>query len=217
MSPKNKKAAKDKEQVDNIEAQQQEVMESEEATVEQTDSVSEDLTDEKAAVESEAAEAKKTDAHEDEKNDPVVAAEEKAKEWQDKYMRLSAEFDNYRKRTLKEKMDLTKLANEDLLKNILPVVDDFERGRDTIGKAQSIEALKEGIDHIYTKFKEFLKRNGVKEIEAMNEPFDIDFHEAITKIPSPDESGKGKVLDVVEKGYLLNEKVIRYAKVVVGD
>lgn len=147
----------------------------------------------------------------------VAAAEDSARDWQDKYMRLSAEFDNYRKRTLKEKVDLTKSANGDLLKDILPVVDDFERGRETIEKSDDIEGLKEGVHLIYNKFVEFLGKNGVKEIEAKETDFDIDFHEALTKIPAPTEELKGKVVDVIEKGYLLNDKVIRYAKVVVGE
>ncbi len=140
-----------------------------------------------------------------------------AKEWQDKYMRLSAEFDNYRKRTLKEKAEITKLANADLLKDILPVVDDFERGRNTLAQAVDLDSFRLGIDLIYNKFVEFLRQNGISEIDARNQAFDLDFHEALTKIPAPTEDEKGKVIDVIEKGYLLNERVIRYAKVVVGE
>jgi molecular chaperone GrpE len=143
--------------------------------------------------------------------------EQKAKEWHDKYLRLSAEFDNYRKRTLKEKADLLRLANEDLLREILPVVDDFERGMDSMDKSQDVDALKEGVHLIHRRFIEFLKQKGIKEIEAKDQPFDIDFHEAMTKIPAPSKDMKGKVVDVIEKGYILNEKVVRYAKVVVGD
>jgi molecular chaperone GrpE len=147
----------------------------------------------------------------------IAAAEDSAKDWQNKYMRLSAEFDNYRKRTLKEKTELTKTANGDLLKDILPVIDDFDRGRDNINNSDNIEGLKEGVELIYNKFSEFLRQNGVKEIEAKGEEFDIDFHEALTKIPAPSEDLKGKVVDVIEKGYTLSDKVIRYAKVVVGE
>jgi molecular chaperone GrpE len=143
--------------------------------------------------------------------------EQKAKEWHDKYLRLSAEFDNYRKRTLKEKADLIRLANEDLLRDILPVVDDFERGMDSMDKSQDVDALKEGVHLIHRRFLEFLKQKGIKEIEAKDQPFNIDFHEAMTKIPAPSKDLKGKVVDVIEKGYILNEKVVRYAKVVVGD
>ncbi len=143
--------------------------------------------------------------------------EVKNKELHDKYLRLSAEFDNYRKRTLKEKMELTKSAGEQLLVNILPVVDDFERGMKSISDAKDIESIKEGIKLIYNKLKEFLNQNGVKEIEASNKEFDIDYHEAITKTPVQDEKLKGKVVDIIEKGYILNDKVIRFSKVVVGE
>ena len=142
---------------------------------------------------------------------------EKLEEINDKYLRLSAEFDNYRKRTLKEKMDLTKTAGEDILINILPVVDNFERAIEASKKAEDIDAVMQGIDLIYNNFKDFLKQRGVKEIEAVGQPLDTDWHEAITNIPAPDEESKGKIVDVIEKGYALNDKVIRYAKVVVGE
>jgi molecular chaperone GrpE len=144
-------------------------------------------------------------------------AEQESRDWYDKYLRLSAEFDNYRKRTLKEKADTIRSANEDLLKDLLPIIDDFERGIDNIEKANDIEALKTGVVLIYNKFREFIKQNGLKEIEARDQVFNLDFHEAITAIPSPSDEMKGKVLDVVEKGYMLNDKVIRYAKVVLGE
>lgn len=147
-----------------------------------------------------------------EKTDKEIIAE-----LNDKYLRLAAEFDNYRKRTLKERMDLMKSAGEDILINIIPVMDDFERGLEVIDKAKEISAVKEGVQLIYNKFKDFLKQRGVKEIEAKEKDFDTDLHEAITKIPAPDEKLKGKVVDVVEKGYYLNEKVIRFSKVVIGE
>jgi molecular chaperone GrpE len=157
-----------------------------------------------------------TDQLEDCKN-CQAKADDSAREWQDKYIRLSAEFDNYRKRTMKEKADLIKQANGDLLKDILPVIDDFERGIDHIDKTEDLSGLKQGIILIYNKFAEFIRQNGIKEIEANEKEFDIDFHEALTKIPAPTEELKGKVVDVIEKGYLLNDRVIRYAKVVVGE
>jgi len=138
-------------------------------------------------------------------------------ELNDKYLRLAAEYDNYRRRTLKEKMELSKSAGEDILVNILPVMDDFERGLVTIDQAKDINAVKEGIHLIYNKFREFLKQRGIKEIEAKEKEFDTDLHEAITKIPAPNEELKGKVVDVVEKGYYLNEKIIRFSKVVIGE
>lgn len=147
----------------------------------------------------------------------VAAAAEKEGEWHNKYLRLSAEFDNYRKRTLTEKVELTKQANADLLKDLLRVVDDFERGMDSMDKSEDVNALKEGVHLIYNKFIEFTRQNGLKEIDAKEQEFDVDFHEALTKIPAPTEELKGKVVDVIEKGYLLNDKVVRYSKVVVGE
>ncbi|TLX76934.1 nucleotide exchange factor GrpE [Labilibacter sediminis] len=141
----------------------------------------------------------------------------KVSEINDRYLRLSAEYDNYRKRTLKERMELTKSAGEGLLKGLLPVVDDFDRAISHLGEASDLDAVKEGIDLIYNKFQEFLKQNGVVEIEAKEKEFDTDLHEAITKIPAPDDSMKGKVIDCIEKGYMLNDKVMRFSKVVVGE
>jgi molecular chaperone GrpE len=138
-------------------------------------------------------------------------------EQQDKYLRLSAEFDNYRKRTLKEKIEWTKSSNAELIIKILPVMDDFERGIQHLEDAQDLNAIKEGMDLIYTKFQDFLNQQGIKEIEALHQELNVDLHEAITKIPVNDESLKGKIVDVIEKGYLLNDKVIRYAKVVIGE
>jgi len=149
----------------------------------------------------------------------TIDYEKKFKEINDKYLRLTAEFDNFRKRSLKEKMELIKTAGEDILLNILPVVDNFERGLKSINNSTSEEgiAIREGVELIYGKFKEFLAQRGVKEIEAIGKDFDTDLHEAITKIPAPQEDMKGKVIDVVEKGYFMHEKVIRFSKVVIGE
>ncbi|MCK9208313.1 MAG: nucleotide exchange factor GrpE [Salinivirgaceae bacterium] len=141
----------------------------------------------------------------------------KMSEINDKYLRLSAEFDNYRKRTLKEKLDLMKTAGGESMKDMLPVVDDFERAMLSIENATDIVAVKDGINLIYIKFKEFMKNKGMVEIEALHQEFNTDLHEALTKIPAPDENLKGKVVDVVQKGYKIEDKVIRYAKVVVGE
>ncbi|MEZ4999171.1 MAG: nucleotide exchange factor GrpE [Bacteroidales bacterium] len=146
-----------------------------------------------------------------------VTPEEKLAEMQDRYLRLSAEFDNYRKRTLKEKMDLTRTAGENLLLNLLPVMDDFDRAIKVMESAKDCEAMKEGIDLIYNKFQEFFRQNGLKEIDSDNCEFDTDLHEAITKIAAPEEKLKGKVVDTVQKGYYLHDKVIRYSKVVIGE
>jgi molecular chaperone GrpE len=145
------------------------------------------------------------------------ALNQKLTEMQDKYLRLSAEFDNYRKRTLREKMEMTKLAGELVLINILPVVDDFDRAMVSINETDNCVAVKEGIALIYSKMSDFLRQNGVKEMEVLNTAFDSDMHEAVTNVPVDDESKKGKVVDVIQKGYILHEKVIRFPKVVVGE
>lgn len=161
--------------------------------------------------------ADKVEAAADKVVSEVRAVEEKLAEMQDKYLRLSAEFDNYRKRTLKEKMDLSKYAEENILSKIIPFMDDFERALQHMDSASSdSEAVKDGINLIYMKFSEFLKQNGVKEIEAVNTDFNVDLHEAIAKIPVEDAK-KGKVVDVALKGYYLRDKVLRHAKVVVGE
>ncbi len=149
--------------------------------------------------------------------DQIEELNNKNAEINDKYIRLSAEFDNYRRRTLKEKGELIKTAGGDAIADILPIVDDFERGLDAMDKAEDVAAVKEGVSLIYNKFKEFIKNKGITEIEAHHQDFDTDFHEALTKIPAPEEGLKGKVIDVVQKGYKIDEKVIRFAKVVVGE
>ncbi len=147
----------------------------------------------------------------------IKELEERCNELNDKYLRLSAEYDNYRKRTLKERMELIKSAGEDTLINFLPIVDNIDRAKKSVDEAKDIEAVKEGINLIYKHISDFLTERGIKEIEAVGQDFDTDLHEALTKIPAPDESMKGKVVDVIEKGYKLNDKVIRFAKVVVGE
>ena len=142
---------------------------------------------------------------------------QKCEELNDKNLRLMAEFDNFRKRTLKEKSELIKNAGENVFVNILPLVDDFERAMKAMETTEDIEAVKEGIDLIYSKFMSFLNTNGVKVIPTDNEPFDVDKHEAVTLYPAPTEDQKGKIIDCLTKGYTLNEKVIRFAKVVVGE
>ncbi len=137
-------------------------------------------------------------------------------EQKDKYIRLYSEFDNFRRRTAKEKLEMIQSANEQLLKALLPVIDDFERAEKSFKDKDSKEL--EGFFLIYNKFKKTLDQHGVKTMEAgTGSEFNPDLHEAITQIPAPDEKLKGKIVDVVEKGYLLNEKVIRFAKVVVGS
>ena len=143
-------------------------------------------------------------------------AKGKFAELNDKHMRLQAEFDNFRKRTAKEKLDLTVTASENVIKDILPVLDDFERALQNMEKNGN-EADLQGVTLIFNKLKDTLKKKGLEEIEAMDADFNTDEHEALTMIPAPDESKKGKVLDVIQKGYKLNGKVIRFARVVVGN
>jgi molecular chaperone GrpE len=142
---------------------------------------------------------------------------EKLVELTDKHLRLQAEFDNFRKRTMKEKADLIKSGGESVLISILPIIDDFERALNSLKDVSDEDAGKKGTQLIYSKFSDFLKQNNVKEIDAINQDFNVDLHEAITKIPAPDESLKRKVVDVLQKGYWLNDKVIRFAKVVIGE
>lgn len=163
--------------------------------------------------------AKAKSAKSGKKTDDSAKLKELQKELQeqkDKYLRLSADFDNYRKRTLKEKIELAKLAGEEILVKILPVLDDLERAMKSIEEAHDLEAVKEGMNLIYNKFKEYLNQQGVQEIDAMHQEFDTDVHEAVTQIPVEDKELKGKVVDIIEKGYTLNDKVIRYSKVVIG-
>ncbi len=161
--------------------------------------------------------SEETEVKEEEETKKEPTAEEKLAELQDRYLRLSAEYDNFRKRTLKEKIDLQKSANENLLEALLPVADDFERAMKSVDEAKDIEAVKQGMNLIFDKFSAFLNQQGVKEIEAQNKEFDTDLHEAVTKIPAPSKKLKGKVVDVVQKGYFLNDKIIRFSKVVIGE
>ena len=144
-------------------------------------------------------------------------ANEQIEEQKDKYLRLSAEFDNYRKRTMKEKVELILNGGEKSISSILPIVDDFERALKNMETATDVAAVKEGVELIYNKFMSVLGQNGVKVIETKEQPLDTDYHEAIAVIPAPNEALKGKILDCVQTGYILNDKVIRHAKVVVGE
>ena len=149
-------------------------------------------------------------------DDTLEVLKNELAELKDTHLRLIADFDNYRKRTLKEKSDLIKSGGETVFVNILPVIDDFERAIKHIDDSSDIDALKEGVVLIYEKFISFLNKNGVKAIDSDGAGFDTDLFEAIAIVPAPSPELKGKVMDTVEKGYLLNDKVIRHAKVVVG-
>lgn len=149
-------------------------------------------------------------------NDNVTDWEAKYNELNNSYLRLNAEFDNYRKRTLKEKAELLKSGSERVLLDVINVVDDFERALDNVSKSEDVEAVKEGVDLIYNKFKTFLTKHGVKEIETIGHVFDTDKHEALTTVPAQSEEDKDKIVDSVQKGYMLDDKVIRYPKVIVA-
>jgi len=148
---------------------------------------------------------------------PTAKLEEQLAELNDKYLRLFSDFDNYRKRTAKERIELAKTAGEDFFKAVLPVLDDFERGLKAMNEAADVNALKEGVDLIYNKLNNTLTAKGLEPLISIGNTFDADIHEAITNIPAPSEDMKGKVIDEVERGYALNGKVIRYAKVIVGN
>ncbi len=141
----------------------------------------------------------------------------KLNESNDKYARLSAEFDNYKKRTAKEKIDLMQSAGKDVILKLLPVVDDFDRSLSFMKDVPADDPMKQGIDLVYHKLKKTIEQLGVKEIDVIGQPFDPEFQEAITLIPAPTPDLKDKVIDVIEKGYTLNDNVIRFAKVVVGQ
>ena len=164
-------------------------------------------------------EEKKTEesAEGDNKADALAALQKKYEELNDAHLRLRAEFDNYRKRTLREKSELIKNGGEGALTHLLPVVDDFERALQNIEKAEDIAAIAEGVELIYNKFVSYLSSQGVKAIEVVGKPFDIEQSEAIATIPAPEPEQKGMVIDCVQTGYTFNDKVISHAKVVVGE
>ena len=179
------------------------------------------LTNEQPAEESPATEAPATEEEvldeQGELEKKLAEAAEKISILEDKYLRQAAEFDNYRKRTLKEKAELIKNGGERVIESILPVLDDFERALSTMQKNEEAAIYLTAVELIYSKFVKILEQNGLKKIEAKDQAFDTDYHEAIAMVPTPDESLKGKVLDCVQSGYTLNDKVIRHAKVAVGE
>ncbi len=148
---------------------------------------------------------------------PQLSPEEEAAIWRDKFVRLSAEFDNYRKRTFKEKMDIIAAGGEDVVRGMLDVLDDMDRALEAIAKTDDLESVRQGIVLIDTKLRGALKNRGLAEIEAVGNELDTDLHEAVARIATEDAALKGKIIDVVQKGYKLKDKIIRYAKVVVGQ
>ena len=179
------------------------------------------LTNEQPAEEYPATEAPATEEEvldeQGEFEKKLAEAAEKISILEDKYLRQAAEFDNYRKRTLKEKAEIIKNGGERVIESILPVLDDFERALSTMQKNEEAAIYLTAVELIYSKFVKILEQNGLKKIETKDQAFDTDYHEAIAMVPTPDESLKGKVLDCVQTGYTLNDKVIRHAKVAVGE
>lgn len=173
----------------------------------------EETTQNYAEAQAEDANGEETPAEEE--LDPLVAAQNEAEQWKDKYIRLVAEFENYKKRTLKEKSELILNGSEKTVAAILPILDDFERA--TADKTEDPQAIKEGYELIYKKFLKALETLGVNKIKTDNADFDVDYHEAIAMIPGMGDDKKGKVIDCVQTGYTLNDKVIRHAKVAVGQ
>ncbi len=157
----------------------------------------------------------------EETKDADLSEEDKLKaeiaEWQNKHLRLYAEFDNFKRRTSKERLELLQIAGKDVIVDLLPVLDDFERAQKSMETATDIEAVKEGVKLVHQKLKNTLSNKGLKEMEAQGKDFDADVHEGITNIPAPTSDLKGKVIDELEKGYYLNDKVIRFAKVIIGS
>ena len=191
---------------------EEEVLKNEEV-VEETAQTEENQQEETAQEEAPAAEQ----TVEEQLANMLEEAQQMVREEKDKYLRLSAEFDNYRKRTLKEKAELIKNGGEKTLTAILPVLDDFERALKNMEASEETKAMKEGVELIFNKFQKILGQEGLQKIETESKEFDTDFHEAIALIPAPSEDLKGKILDCVQTGYMLNEKVIRHAKVAVAQ
>ncbi|MDQ3047548.1 MAG: nucleotide exchange factor GrpE [Bacteroidota bacterium] len=153
----------------------------------------------------------------DEKDLKIAELENKLNEVNEKYLRLYSEFDNFRKRTAKEKVELIQTGGEDVFKSVLPVLDDFERAMRSNSETTDVKAVTDGMTLIYNKFRTSLLSKGLQEMKSEGEPFNADLHEAITNVPAPTEELKGKVVDELEKGYTLNGKIIRFAKVVIGS
>ena len=174
---------------------------------------------EQASIENNENENKAEDAGDEvaELGKKIESLEKELENSKKEYLFLMAEFDNFRKRTLKEKSEIIKNGAENAMRDLLPVIDDFERALKAIDENGELESLKQGVDLIYSKFMKYLERNGVKPIDSTGKEFDTELHEAVTTFPAADESQKGKIVDTVQTGYTLNDKVLRHAKVVVGQ
>lgn len=195
--------------------EEQKVENAEEQTVEATAETAEAAASETAETTATEAEETATAEPVDERDAKIAELEAQVAAQKDQYLRLYAEFDNYKKRTLKEKAELIQTAGKNVLEQMLPLIDDVERAMVSVQKADSVDGVKEGIDLIYNKFVKFLDSNNVKEIETVGLPFNTDFHEAVAQVPMGEDK-KGVVIDCTQKGYIMGEKVVRFAKVVIG-
>lgn len=185
-------------------SKEEEALKSGEETVDEAQAAQPDAAEENAEAEDQSAKE-------------LADAKQALADMKDKYLRTAAEFDNYRKRTIKEKAELIKNGGEKTISAILPVIDDFERAIDNMGKTDDGDALRQGIELIYQKFLKTLAQQGLEKMEPVGQTFDTDYHEAIALIPAAEDGQKGKVIDCVQTGYKLNDKVIRHAKVVVAQ
>lgn len=195
--------------------EEQKVENAEEQTVEATAETAEAAASETAETTDSEADETATAEPVDERDAKIAELEAQVAAQKDQYLRLYAEFDNYKKRTLKEKAELIQTAGKNVLEQMLPLIDDVERAMVSVQKADSVDGVKEGIDLIYNKFVKFLDSNNVKEIETVGLPFNTDFHEAVAQVPMGEDK-KGVVIDCTQKGYIMGEKVVRFAKVVIG-
>lgn len=198
-----------------------EVLDKEEKVVEEavneTETITAETEETKEAVAEEQQQEENTKKSAKKEGNEVERLTKELAEMKDKYLRIFAEFDNYRKRTIKEKQDIIKLASRDVLSAMLPAVDDFDRAIKVANENENEADIPEGIILIYNKLFKSLEQQGIKEMETNGQDFDPEMHEALTKVPAPTEDLKGKIIDTIEKGYYLNDKIIRYPKVVVGE
>lgn len=188
-----------------------------ETKVEETQNEAQEIKNEAQDAKMETSEVETPETEETEKAEEPNEWEKKYKDLNDSHLRLMADFDNYRKRTIKEKAELIKNAGERIICDFLPIVDNFERALESMKTAEDVEAVRQGVELIYNQVMAMMKANGVAVIETENAPFDTEYHEAITTIPAPTPELKDKIVDCTTKGYTMNEKVIRHAKVVVGN
>lgn len=198
---------KEEQEIENAEQKPEQEVENEVTSeAEETDNAAE-----------EAAEAEDSTTAQPNQEETIVTLQQQIDEWKDKYLRQAAEFDNYRKRVVKEKSELILNGGQKVMQSILPIIDDFERAEAGIDKMEDVKAVKEGVQLIIDKFLKLLGQEGLKPIDAVGQPFDVDYHEAIAMVPAQSDEQKGKVIDCVQTGYMLNEKVIRHAKVAVAQ